>query len=523
MFHGIALPFPRSDPFYFVPDLDTLHAAVSNRLLGHDLSSVDEDLGRELGLFAAQLGKRMRRVYNSTHPDGLHIATFDTILLTAPTNKKKLYTKVVAEIRGELPDSEGVLRPGFNLQQDGGGMAFSKIENYFVHDLDTKSYYANDEARVSTKLPRPRCIVARNLRHVLYMARLLHGFEEWVYENCHSGLRTMFKGLNSDQAAMILREKWLKYRDPIALCGDCSSFDGHVSKAQLQAVHKFYYAIMPELRGKKEYTAVFKAQLHNVIKSRLGLSFVSEGRRMSGDRDTAFGNTLLTYMMIHLTLASKNFELACDGDDFVVICERADSHSIQQLLLSNYKKFGHELEFDVITSVFECIDFCQKKPVELEPDNWKLVRSPLKVLSATAHSTRNFDTPQSMRGLFASIGIGDFYCSSGVPVLASYARMVYRLATGKELIASELTPTFIAELRAKLHPSDPLFQRLVAEKHVPARSGITQTARVSFSTAYGIGPVEQLRMEAYFDSLNHYDFQQQPVHDWHPAHFLYTK
>lgn len=512
---------PRTNPFYFVPSQKTLAAAVNLRLLAHDLSKTNPVTEQRLFKLAQKLGRTANRVYNGTHADGIHLANFQTILEHAPPNKRKLYTKIVDEIRGLLPDSKGRLRPGFDLKEDGRGTAFSKVENYFWHLLEVKNYFSNeDNYATSTKAPRPRCIVARNLRHVLFMARLLTPFEDWFYANSdhklsmsenETELRCMFKGMNSSDAGKLLHQKWSRFSNPVALCGDCSSFDGHVSKAALRATHEFYKCMVPQVRGIKAYQDCFKAQLDNNISSRLGVKFTCEGRRMSGDRDTAFGNTLLTVLMVNLALSGQfPFELACDGDDFVVITEAEHSLAANTLLKQTYTDLGHELDFDVVTKTFEHIDFCQKKPI-LTGSGYKLVRNPLKVFSNTTASTRNYESPASRRKLFASIGLGDYYCSADVPVLGEYARMIYRMATGKEIVQTDLSHERIAELKSTLHPSDPLFQRLVNERHLPLLGEVTHEARFSFAQAYGMPVVEQYRWEAFFRSQSEYNFDQQPA------------
>jgi hypothetical protein len=499
---------------------------VSNRLLGHDLSQVDGPLGRSLSAHSKKVAKDLRATYcEQRGSTGISLASFETVIDHCPSNKKTLYTKTMNQIFGVEEDGRGQMRPGFDLVLDGSGTAFSKIENYYCHPVEVKKYY--DPLVTKTKLPRPRCIVARNLRHVLYMARILLPIEDWIYQNYKSpaGHRVMAKGLNSVDAGNLLAEKWKDFRTPVALCGDCSSFDGHVSTLALKAIHKFYYTFFPQLRAIPEYKDVFKAQLENHVSSRLGLSFSCKGRRMSGDRDTAFGNTMLTVLMVSLLFEihhpNLHYELICDGDDFVIICEHEVGSAVMDKLISGYKSFGHELEFDVVTSVFEKIDFCQKHPVHIDETTVKLVRNPLKVFSGSTHSTRNYDSPQSIRKLFKGVGLGDGYCNEGVPLLYSFAKMIYRVAAGNDLPFQTLDQ--LDALVKSLHPSDPLFQRLINEKNLPRFSIVSEMARVSFFYAYGFTPMEQILLEAQFDSISKFDFDTKLHSADHPVTPLYTK
>lgn len=445
----------------------------------------------------------------------LHLAGWDSVLEHAPAHKKKLYTQIIDEILGKVPGVPAGFQP-----QDKGGLAFSKTENYYAHSSLSKTAYSPAQAKEpGSKLPRPRCIVGRSLKHVLHMARILIPIEDFTYARLlgSDGLRAMAKGLNSADAANLLVQKWELYAHPFALCGDCSSFDGHVSVDQLKAVQQFYKRLFPQLRG-HPWHSVFSAQLKNKISSRLGVDFVSTGRRMSGDRDTAFGNTLLTYMMVHIALKGRRFSLICDGDDFVVVCERSEASGFAETLVESYARWGHELEFDVKTDVLEHVDFCQKKMVKLH-GGWRLVRNPLKVLSGSAHSTRNFDSPRSARVLFASVGLGDSYANAGVPVLQSFSRMIWRLATGTEI--SDVALEDANQLLKTLHPSDPLFQRLVNERNLPIDTIIDFEARLSFERAYGITPAEQIRLENWFQKQTQFDFSI-PEPEPHPCEGLYA-
>jgi len=214
--------------------------------------------------------------------------------------------------------------------------------------------------------------------------------------------------------------------------------------------------------------------------------------------------------MVHTALGANPFSLICDGDDFVILCERANAANYAAVLQQCYTKYGHELEFDVITSVPEEIDYCQKKPVALKT-GWRMVRNPKKVLCTTTHSTRNYDNPASIKTLFRSVGLGDSYCNNGVPVLQSFARMIYRIGTGSELLS--YTASDISELYRTLHPSDPLFQRLATERNLAIDTEITHEARISFAIAYGILPAQQLHMESFFNSVQDYEFEHPQVSD----------
>jgi len=483
-----------------------LETAARMRLLCNEIRTLAR-VAKLLHECAVRMGKMLHKRYAEQHGGPPHLASLDAVLEHAPAHKKVFYAKVCSQLKGETPRRDGLIREGFDPILDTRGSCFVKQEAYLNHSKEVKLFYANSEGQeVKEKDPRPRLICDQNPCKVLMMSRILLPIEDWVYAQSilEGSPRCMAKGLNSEQTGSLLLEKWSMFSTPVALCGDCSSFDGHVTVDQLKAVHTFYKQMFPQLYAIPELLACLNSQLFNRCKSRVGFSFACKGRRMSGDRDTAFGNTLLTVMFVHTALWKVKFELICDGDDFVVICEDSIRQQVKSKLMDFYTGLGHELGFDVITTQFEHVDFCQKKPIILSPGRCKLIRNPMKVFSTVTASTRNYESVGSRKALFRSIGIGDYYVNSNVPVFGELARMLYRVSTGGEL--SGVTSDAIKTLIGELQHNDPLRIRLIAEKNLPVDDYVSASARYSFEQAYNISPVQQLAMEYFFKSTKHYDF-----------------
>lgn len=510
---GAAVPLPGyATPFQFGTNcVVAFTAAATNRLLQFDLTHTDAGLEHELLLEAAHFGKLVRKELKPSLP------TWDDVRHFSPPNKRRLYNSVIDVITGIVPDKYGEKRPGWR-DYFGRGQGFVKFENYLSFG-DDKLFNIGTASILQFKIkkPRPRMIVGRNLGMVIYMSRMMpyeHEAYGLLYDP-NQQFRTMTKGLNSDEIGTLFLQKSSRFSKPRYLCGDCSSFDGHVSQAQLRAMHASYKAAM---HLPKIYNKVFEAQLHNRVGSRLGVSFESEGRRMSGDRDTGYGNTVLTAIMIKIAMRHAHiakYELLCDGDDFVLIVEDDQGDVAKAITVETYRGLGHDLSFDIDTLLLPEVEFCQKHPIRIDNDHCKLVRAPAKVLSTSVAGPTHFDTEAGYRFLMSAVGIGDYYVNSNVPVLGEYARMLYRLSTGKHLTA-EQAASEVEEVRRSLAPSNPLFQRLVSEKRLKVNDIVTHSARMDFYLAYGMCPNEQQCYENYFRGVGSHCFALSTSTERHP-------
>ena len=94
----------------------------------------------------------------------------------------------------------------------------------------------------------PRIINPRTPRYNLETARYLKKLEKQVYREineCWGGhtAHTIIKGLNCFDAAEVIKAKWDRFKEPIAIGLDATKWDAHVSRQALEYEHSVYNEI----------------------------------------------------------------------------------------------------------------------------------------------------------------------------------------------------------------------------------------------------------------------------------------
>jgi hypothetical protein len=162
------------------------------------------------------------------------------------------------------------------------------------------------------------------------------------------------------------------------------------------------------------------------------------------------------------------------GDDALYGCERRDLNKFLRDMKESAKDHGQELALNW-TDVFEKLDFCQTRPVEIGSE-WRMIRDPYRVLSRTLTDTRYLHT-NAYKKYIASVGECLMCCFSGVPVLQEFAARCLEFSTERV----NITHTGI----------------YYHAKHEPTRdyAPVQASSRASFHRAYDIHPDLQLLLE----------------------------
>lgn len=317
----------------------------------------------------------------------------------------------------------------------------------------------------------PRCIQFRNKRYGICLASYLQPIEEFVYQlQDDSGSRVFAKGRNLSERAADLRAKWENFVDPIALCLDHSKFDCHVGVELLKQEHRFYESFFP---GDKKLKGLLHAQLVNKGSTRNGTTFKTVGTRMSGDQNTGLGNSILNYGMLHEYVKGVNAAFYIDGDDSVVIVERAD---VKKLDITCFKQFGMTTKLEVAEE-FERVDFCQGRPV-FDGVSWHMVRDPRRVIARLPWVVKRSHLPIINRYI-KSVGMCELALNIGIPVMQPLAAALIKFGSGEYIKTDR-------HYLAKLSKIKPWHAR-----EVPIR----QVTRESFAKAWDIPIEEQLELE----------------------------
>lgn len=356
-----------------------------------------------------------------------------------------------------------------------------------------KIYYTSDKPN-----PDPRAIQFRDPKYAVAFGKYLKPLERRIYAlrgnrlNKLPPTRIIGKGLNQRDRALLLVEKMDRFRNPLVLSLDMSRFDQHVSHELLQCEHAVYRA----MNSDPEFSRLLDWQLRNTVVTTKGIKYVTRGKRMSGDMNTAVGNCLISVMMI----AELMGRLGCpwdaldDGDDLLLIIEQDMRETVYPLLEPHFLDLGMELKVEGEATCVEQVEWCQGHPVNVD-GRWVFIRNPKKVLSGALVSNKwiQMKSESSKRALANTIGLCELILNHGVPVLQAFALAIMRNAnTDKQILllkSEQLGYRVYKEIGKSRAGKIPKYQPLP----------IADSTRLSFAKAFGISIDQQMWYENYLD------------------------
>lgn len=253
----------------------------------------------------------------------------------------------------------------------------------------------------------PRAIQYRSTQFTLQFAKYILPLERAVYDlNLDRvGLRTFAKGRNNHERAVDLRAIYDDCPGWDIYLADHSHFDASVGVKHLQACHDLYKMVF---NNDKWLGQLCRAQLKNRGWTRGGLKYTCVARRMSGDADTALGNSLINYMVLKY-MFGEECVVYCDGDDSVVFAPKG---SVPRLDGSGFTTVVNRVDG------FENIEFCQCYPL-LTEKGWIMARRALRAMTRMSVSCG-----KPMTGSYVkTIGLGETRAQpyvAGVYDLARY-------------------------------------------------------------------------------------------------------
>jgi len=313
--------------------------------------------------------------------------------------------------------------------------AFDSLEKVSLNcnDYISKVFVKFEKTNFTKKKdPVPRAINPRNPRYHVTVALYLKRIEKEVFKHLDNlwsrpfgGVkRTVMKGLNALERASVIRDKWRRFTNPVAIGVDASRFDQHVSVDALEFEHMVYKTYY---RGQnlRKFNNLLKHQLVNRLVGRAPdgkLKCKIIGKRMSGDVNTALGNTLLMCSMM-LALRCKlnvDFEFINDGDDGVIICEHSTHQRLLQAIYPHCLQFGFNMVCEAPVANLEQIEFCQSRPVALSLNEYIMVRNIENSFDKDCTSMLPLNNEKFARKWMRSVGECGLKLTSGIPVLQKY-------------------------------------------------------------------------------------------------------
>ncbi len=367
----------------------------------------------------------------------------------------------------------------------------SRVDSYinFFLKVEKTNFTAKED-------PVPRGISPRSPRYHVELGRFIKPIEKEVYRHIEGmfGARAVFKGLNSFARAKFLRSHWEGFTDPVAVGLDASRFDQHVSSAALEWEHNIYMHFFPRNKLLKK---LLQWQRRNVGFGRVcdgTVKFDIEGRRMSGDMNTALGNCLLMCSLLHAYTSqfTSKFALANDGDDCVLIVERLEYDKIIFGLSTWFTEMGFSMKIEDPVYEFEKIVFCQSQPVCVD-GTWIMVRDPITALSKDCVSLKPLDNDLLFRRWIAAVGEGGLSLAGRVPIWQEFYKQLYDSAKGAKPLKDD--------------PTQETGLVMLCKGMRQTFGPISDGTRVSFYKAFGIEPARQRSIECFYIN-NDLQFEQ---------------
>lgn len=346
----------------------------------------------------------------------------------------------------------------------------------------------------------PRLINPRSPRYNLELGRYLKHAEKPFFKaiNKAFGARTaatVIKGMNADQAAAVIRDKWERFQKPVAVGLDASKFDAHVSVPALRYEHSFYSGLFA---GFKTLQEMLNWQLRNTGCAHLPdgkVKFSIVGTRSSGDLNTSLGNCILMCAMVHsyASLRGVDLELCNNGDDCVVIMESDDLATFQLGLSDWFMRVGFRMVVETPVYEFEEIEFCQTRPVKLA-SGWRLCRNHGTIFIKDPICLVDTPNTKCYRKWLGAVGECGSILASGCPVQQAFYNALLRNGT----MASD-------GFKNHIFKNESMLGKI---KDLTHASSITAEARVSYYYAFGVLPDLQREIEKFFNCavIEDYDY-----------------
>jgi hypothetical protein len=325
------------------------------------------------------------------------------------------------------------------------------------------------------------------LEYGRYVKPIEKNFYAMIDDIFNFGSPVVMKGKNQSERGRILKFKYDRFTDPVAIPIDQKRFDQHVSVPILKWVHR---VIELMYKADSYLKMLHRWQLVSIGKGRCTdgfFSFTVQGGLMSGEMNTSLVAVLTVCAMIYCLmefLGIKKYDLVDDGDDSIIIVERSNLKKFQNGIKSYFLDLGFEVDVEEPVYIFEQISFCQSQPV-FDGEDWIMCRN-ISSISKDSVSLVHWNNSGDARRWMAAVGQCGLSISSKLPIFQSYYNAYVRCSLGAKPFHHLLDYGMEQKSRGMKRTSG-----LIAD-----------AARVSFWRAFGICPDHQITIEDYFDKFS---------------------
>ncbi|QKF95563.1 hypothetical protein 2 [Kummerowia striata tombusvirus] len=416
-----------------------------------------------------------------------------------PTRKREWNTDLLKRFRQGVVDQVKQVATVLTLREvvECYTGAKRKIYQNAYRSLMRRGINARDaEVRPFTKfekqslLKAPRIINPRSPRYNLYLGKWLKKAEKNYYRainNMWGGKtdHTVIKGLNVRESARVMRQKWDRFKRPVAVGLDAKKFDMHVSKQALEYEHTYYTRVWDDPR----LAALLRLQLVNrgVARCEDGeVHFKMTGTRASGDLNTSLGNCILMCSAIWALCQELciDAELANNGDDCVLMLEEENLNKLLDYVDVFFSRLGFRMTTEQPVRVFEEIEFCQSHPV-LCGGFWTMVRDVRTCLKKDPMCLLPMPNNKVWRKWLGAVGECGMATVPGCPVLQSFYECFKRNGT-----------SYSEGFKTHLFKNTSMLERMVE-----GETEVDDESRASFYRAFKITPDMQIALEHYYDNF----------------------
>lgn len=339
--------------------------------------------------------------------------------------------------------------------------------------------------------PAPRVIQPRSPRYNVELGRYLRHAEELLFTGINAvyGGRTVFKGVNADEAGMAMKEIWDGFCEPVAIGMDASRFDQHISPQALSYEHEIWEQLFP-LSQRAHLRYLLKLQLKNRGMARCPdgeIRYIVNGCRMSGDMNTSSGNCLIMCASVHnfcTTRRIKKFRLANNGDDCVLFIEKQDLPKVDNLV-EYYRTLGFTMKVEPPVFDLERVEFCQTHPI-MVGGKYRMIRNCHQSLSKDMHSIQDLSLAVDRDSWLSAVGEGGRVVNEGVPVMQAFFQQFPSAP-----VRGRINKAYLEAMQYRFH-----------RYHANGCSSICAETRYSFWLAFGLTPDEQIAFEEQLEPLH---------------------
>jgi hypothetical protein len=339
----------------------------------------------------------------------------------------------------------------------------------------------------------PRVINPRSVRYNLTLGKYLKHAEKAYYRaiNAVYGAHTpatVIKGFNSSASARILRQKWDRFPNAVAVGLDASKFDMHVSVPALRYEHSFYRSLFPDSSELDGLLTQQEANRGRAYAPDGHVTFAMNGTRSSGDLNTSLGNCLLMCALVWAFAAERSvpLELANNGDDCVVFLDQRDLARFSEGLDAWFRAKGFAMTVEAPAYRFEELEFCQTHPV-VTSNGWLMVRNHEAVTTKDPMCLVPISNDKSYAKWLYAVGECGYNATAGVPVQQALYGAFLRNGDA-------CSQGF----------KDTVFRcsgwQTRANGLVNNGTTVTDAARASYYAAFGVTPDVQVLLEKYYDT-----------------------